>query len=109
MEMQPPSFDDFIKRECTRSVIEKERPIEQLALITCPTPGCGTHALLPIYEDGALSGFSCANGCEFSVRRNVFTGEIMYFKLERLPNSPESRDLCGMKFSVLGEPYTDWY
>jgi hypothetical protein len=107
--MQPPSFDDFIRRECTRTVAEKDAPAEQLTLSCCPAPGCGCHALLPLYDHDMVTGFTCGNGCVFSARRNVFTGEIMYYKLERMPSQSNGSDVCGLKFTTLGEPYNDWY
>ena len=107
--MQPPSFDDFIRRHRSGSVAEKNEPQEPLALTTCPAPGCGSHSLMPHYDGGFVVGFTCANGCEFSVRRNVFTGDVMYYRLDSMPLSRDSKDICGMKFNALGEPYTDWY
>jgi hypothetical protein len=108
--MQLPSFDDFVRKSSGNTATSQNTEKETFSFETCPTPGCGCHALKARYDGGQVCGFVCANGCEFSVRRNVFTGEIMYYKLENMILSPtQDSDSRGMKFNALGEPYTDWY
>jgi hypothetical protein len=107
--MQPPSFDDFLRRESAGTPTDRGGPKEPFTLSKCPTPGCSCEILKPEYDCNQLVGFSCANGCEFSVRRNVFTGDIMYFRLDNMVLSTTRTDSRGMKFTSLGEPYTDWY
>lgn len=107
--MQPPSFDDFLRRESSSTPTDREGPKEPFTLSKCPTPGCDSGILKPEYDCNQLVGFSCASGCEFAVRRNVFTGDIMYFKLDNMVLSASRPDSRGMKFTCLGEPYTDWY
>ena len=107
--MQPPSFDDFLRKQASNDPTDKSGVKEPFALEVCPTPGCGCRSVMPKYEGDQVAGFTCASGCVFSVRRNVFTGEIMYYRLDDMPLSPSREDPRGMKFSLLGEPYTDWY
>jgi hypothetical protein len=108
--MQLPSFDDFVRRTENTSTTSQTKEKEAFSLEACPTPGCGCHALKARFEGGQVCGFACANGCEFSVRRNVFTGDVMYYKLEKVLQSQNvACDSRGMKFNALGEPYTDWY
>lgn len=105
--MQPPSFDEFIRKDAGKKA---EQIVEEPFLLTvCPVPGCGSAALRAQYERGQLVGFSCANGCRLSVRRNVFTGDVMYYILDDTLVSHAHADSRGMKFTPLGEPYTDWY
>jgi len=106
MQMQPPSFDDFIRRESTKS--STESPRETFKLETCPTPGCSSHALKVTWDGGKIMGFRCANGCEFTARRNVFTGDIMYYILTSC-HLRSAEEVKGMKFTPLGEAYLDWY
>ena len=107
--MHIPSFDDFLRRESASTSTSQSEEKESFSIAICPTPGCGSRALKAHFEGGRISGFTCAGGCEFSVRRNVFTGEIMYYKLENMILSPLTEDSRGMKFTILGETYTDWY
>lgn len=109
--MQPPSFEDFIKNTKVRPEGSPEGVEEELAVETCPTPGCKGTELTPVHEEGLILGFSCEKGCEFSVKRNAFTGEIIYYKLEKFDEKavPSPDDVQGMKFTVLGEVFTDWY
>jgi hypothetical protein len=107
--MQLPSFDDFLRRNSENTSASQSKEKEPFSLEACPTPGCGCHALNARYDGGQVCGFNCANGCEFTVRRNVFTGDVMYYKLENMVLTPQLEDSRGMKFNALGEPYTDWY
>jgi hypothetical protein len=107
--MPPSSFDDFLRRESANTPIDRGGAKETFTISKCPTPGCGCGALKPEFDSGQITGFACAEGCEFSVRRNVFTGDIMYFKLDNMVLSITRSDSRGMKFTSLGEVYTDWY
>jgi hypothetical protein len=109
--MQPPSFDEFIsksKSTCAPGVTQVANEIE---FDNCPTPGCGCKEIIPRSENGVFTSFSCDGGCVFSVKRNAFTGDIVYFKLERFNESrfKQPENIRGMKFNPCGEPYTDWY
>ena len=107
--MQPPSFEDFIRKEFSvRSVAEKSA-IDELSLTTCPTPGCGSHAIMLRYDDGLFAGFTCANGCVFSAHRNAFNGEFSYYQLDDMPVATCNETIRGMKLPAFREPHTDWY
>ncbi len=108
--MQPPSFDEFLRRQ--RETAEaSDGSAESLTIEKCPTPGCECGQLHPFLDDGLITGFRCDKGCVYSARRNVFTGDIVYFKLDELDVTRVSNagELRGIKFNSLGEPYTDWY
>ena len=107
--MQPPSFDEFIRKRDSR---HSEQGVEdEFQLVECPTPGCKSHAVHPAWDRERIIGFSCSNGCKFTAKRNAFTGEIIYYHLDDCNPAVvgSSVDAIGMKFSFLGEPYTDWY
>jgi hypothetical protein len=107
--MRPPSFEDFIRSQ--REGAAGEEGMEVLSLETCPTPGCNCAKLHPTYENGLLTALACANGCRFIVKRNVFTGDILYFALVGFDETrfDDPASVRGMKFNVLGECYTEWY
>ncbi|MFH1677018.1 MAG: hypothetical protein ABIC40_08325 [bacterium] len=109
--MQPQSFEDYIKNAKVKPEDSPEGIEEDLAIDKCPTPGCKGKELSTVHEDSAIIGFSCDKGCEFSVKRDAFTGEIIYFKLEKFNEKavPSPDDVKGMKFTVFGEVFTDWY
>jgi hypothetical protein len=106
--MQPLSFDEFLKQQQAKCVDDQSNGLK---LSACPTPGCGSTELIPFYEDGILDRFSCDSGCHFTVKRNAFTGEIVYFHLDSFDESrfPDPGSIRGMKFNPVGECYADWY
>jgi len=109
--MQPPSFEDFMKKKRIVPDGFSEEDLEPFQLEVCPTPGCRSDELTPKYEDGLIVSFSCGKGCHFTAKRNTFNGDLIYFKLEKfeeiLFSNPD--DIRDMKFNPLGEAYTDWY
>jgi len=107
--MRPESFDDFIRREKVAS--GGENAAQEFQLEVCPTPDCGSTHLTLDYDNGSFIGFTCDNGCKYIVKRNAFTGDLMYFQLVDCDTTrvPSAKDARGMKFNPLGEPYADWY
>ena len=107
--MRPPSFEEFMKLQ--KAGAENPEDMEPFPLEECPTPGCKADELIPEYAEGRLTGFRCNHGCKFSVKRNVFTGDIVCFSLEsfdeKLLDDPDG--VKGMKFTTLGECFTEWY
>lgn len=99
---RPPDADPAV---CGPEVSARKEPF---GLLVCPTPGCGSHALRPVYKDGRIEGFNCSNGCRFSVKRNVFTDEIMYYQLDFTILTGPGRAHAGMRFLLSGEPYSEW-
>jgi hypothetical protein len=81
---------------------------ETFKLLICPAPGCGSRGLKPNYAGDCIEGFICANGCRFSAKRNVFTGEIMYYKLDFTILTGPDQAHPGMRFLTSGEPYSEW-
>ncbi len=108
--MQPPSFDEFMRKQNIRDGSASEE-LEPFTLEECPTPGCKCKKLNPVYENGLIAGFSCESGCEFTTKRNTFTGDIVYFSLDSFNELRfgDPASIRGMKFNPLGEPYTEWY
>jgi hypothetical protein len=106
--MQPPTFDDFLKNH---AVSDSEEHFEELSIAVCPTPGCHSHSVHPFFSGSQIAGFTCGNGCRFTSRRNAFTNEIIYYRLDETNPAVvgSTVDVRGMKFNVMGEPYTDWY
>ena len=109
--MRPPSFEEFMKKQRTVPEGVGEGEVEEFKLEVCPTPGCGCEELHPKYDNELITGFSCEKGCLFTAKRNAFTGDLIYYKLEMFIESRFSDPvgIRGMKFSPLGEAYTDWY
>jgi hypothetical protein len=109
--MQPPSFEEFIRNQSESTVTARGDTFEHFTLEKCPTPGCDCGRVTPRWRNGKMMGFSCEFGCVFTAQRNAFTGEVMYFRLERfdVTRIPNASDIKGMKFSPLGEVYTDWF
>lgn len=107
--MRPPSFEEFMKLQ--RAGVDSPEDVEPFTLEACPTPGCKSEELIPEYEDKRLTGFTCSHGCKFTVKRNVFTGDIVCFSLESFDEKrvPDPEDTKGMKFTILGECFTEWY
>lgn len=104
--MRPPSFEEFKRRE------ESGTPdAEEFQLERCPTPGCNCGQLHVQWEDGKAITFRCDFGCVYSVRRNAFTDDLMYYLLEEfdITRFGSTTDLKGLKINALGEVYTDWY
>ncbi len=108
--MQPPSFEEFVRRQEAATAVKEPTP-EHFPLEKCPTPGCNCGQLHPVRKNGRITGFRCDYGCVFSARRNVFTNDITYYKLEEfdVTRIPDSSEVKGMKFNPLGEPYADWF
>jgi len=108
--MQPPSFDDFMKEKEVEGGLVGDRT-EPLKFKSCPTPGCGCKVIHAVHEDGVLQGFECEEGCSYIVKRNAFTGELIYFILTAFTKSrfSDPDNLRGLKINPIGEPYTDWY
>ena len=108
--MRPPSFDEFMEKEKDADAFSQDNP-EPFLLEVCPTPGCNCGKIHPYFEDGLLTGFTCESGCEFTAKRNAFTGDFIYFMLDTFVESrfKNPSDIRGMKFNPLGETYTDWY
>ncbi len=109
--MRPPSYEEFMKRDAGPEAFSPEQP-EPILFETCPTPGCGSKHLHPEYDSsGLLSGVTCGHGCVLTVRRNAFTSEIIYFQLISFNESNVGDPLSvkGIKFSPVGDIYTDWY
>lgn len=106
-----PTFDEFMKKKQTTADGLDAGELEEFTLEMCPTPGCKCGRLTPRYEDGLIVGFSCQLGCEFSAKRNVFTGDVVYYKLEKFlePRFEDPESVRDMKFNPVGEIYTDWY
>lgn len=109
MTMQPQTFEEFIKQEKARTETG-DGTQEAFEIERCPTPGCKCGQVHPSWRRGNIYGFRCDFGCVFTVRRNAFTGKIIYYALQtfdvtRIPMSGEVR---GMKFNPVGEEYTDW-
>jgi hypothetical protein len=109
--MQRRSFEEFIRQQTEENANDHEGSLEPFMIERCPVPGCNCGQVHPSWEKGLITGFRCDHGCVFSVRRNAFTGDITYYKLEEfdVTRIPKARDVKGMKFNALGEPYTDWY
>lgn len=109
--MEPLSFDEFIRQESEKNGGKHNGPLEPFSIEKCPVPGCNCGRVHPSWEDGLITGFRCDHGCVFTVKRNAFTGDIIYYKLEEfdVTRIPQANDVKGMKFNALGEPYTDWY
>ena len=109
--MRPPSYEEFMKRDAGPEAFSPEQP-EPILLETCPTPSCGSKHLHPEYDSsGLLTGVTCGHGCVLSVKRNAFTNEITYFQLVSFneSNVSDPHSVRGIKFSPVGEIYTDWY
>ena len=107
--MQPPSFEEFMAQRTAGRVPGGQE--EPLKLQECPIPECTGSRLLPIYKDGLLTGFKCEKGCAFSVHRNIFTNDIVFYQLDSFIESNFKRPehIRGLKFNPVGEKYVDWY
>lgn len=108
--MQPPTFEEFAHSRKPDS--NGDHHLEDFNIEKCPTPGCECHEVHPFHEDAAIiDGFTCGNGCHFIAKRNAFTGEIICYQLTDYNSLLvfTNRDVIGLKFNPLGEPYTDWY
>ena len=109
--MQPPSYEEFIRNQQESMVAERNPEKEKFLIETCPTPGCRCGRVRPRWRDGKIAGFSCDFGCVFTAQRNAFNGNIMYFRLDRFDvmRFRDSSGFKGMKFKPDGEIYADWF
>jgi hypothetical protein len=106
--MRPPSFEEFMAKHSTGKGTEGTEP---LSLTECPIPECSGKKLFPKYKDGLLTNFTCENGCSFSVHRNIFTNDIVFYQLDSFIESHflKPQHIRGLKFNPVGQKYVDWY
>ncbi len=107
--MKRPTYEEFATKQGLEKKSQENGKVELFLITKCPTPGCTGRKVRPIMKLGRVHGFTCDRGCEYSSKRNKFSGGIDYFELLKFNHYFVDPGITGFRVKHDGTPRFDWY
>ena len=100
------SYEEFISADENGSGTKKQ---EYFRIQSCPTPGCGSRVIRPVYHNLILTDFTCNHGCTYHAKRNKISKEIDYFELATYNQHMIGETVPDHRVTASGQPVCKWH